>query len=337
MGTPLRKAGSISFSAVAFLALLAGCNSGSSNRHGRGTQSSPITASTPNRLLFPKDVVRLQLDALKNNDSEDNGIRAAFRFSAASQRESTGSLGQFASLVKGPLYRAMLNHEKEEFESTTVHGDSAIQKVRLIGTDGDVAFFAFFLSKPYSGAFKGCWLTDSVARESPSRTGLLSRDRLDAQLDTLFLQLRRTSDENQLATLEQLIWKNWMQSGDPDVDDLLQQGTAAMEEGNLEEALRFFDAVIDAKPDFPEGWNKRATAYYLEGDFESSLEDVAETLKREKRHFGALSGLSLIYSALGEDVEVLKALEAIREIYPHKPGLEKQIESLQGRLGIRKV
>jgi tetratricopeptide (TPR) repeat protein len=315
----------------------AGCNSGDSRHRGSRSRTSHLHRTTPNPSLDPKEVVRLQLEALRNNDSEDSGIRIAFGFSSSSQHESAESLGRFTAKVKDPLYRPMLSHESEDFEATVVHGDSALQKVRLTGPDGRMAVYAFYLSRPHIGQFMGCWLTDSVARESSAGSTLLSRNLLDAQLDTLFVKLRSTSDQNQLATIEEQIWKNWMQSGDPDIDDLLQQGTVAMEEGNLDEAIRCFDSVIDAKPEFAEGWNKRATAYYLEGDFESSLEDAGETLKREKRHFGALSGLSLIYSALGEDLEVLKALEAIREIYPNKPGLQKQIESLQGTLGIRRV
>ena len=91
------------------------------------------------------------------------------------------------------------------------------------------------------------------------------------------------------------LWSIWHRSGDPAIDARLAEGIALMGSGSLPEAIAVFSDVITRAPDFAEGWNKRATAYYLMGDFDSSLADCEEVVKRNPAHFGALSGFGLIY------------------------------------------
>jgi len=91
------------------------------------------------------------------------------------------------------------------------------------------------------------------------------------------------------------LWSIWHRSGDPAIDARLAEGIALMGSGSLPEAIAVFSDVIARAPDFAEGWNKRATAYYLIGDFDSSLADCEEVVKRNPAHFGALSGFGLIY------------------------------------------
>jgi tetratricopeptide (TPR) repeat protein len=91
------------------------------------------------------------------------------------------------------------------------------------------------------------------------------------------------------------LWAIWHRSGDPAIDARLAQGITLMQSGSLPEAIAVFTDVIARAPDFAEGWNKRATAYYLMGDLDRSLADCEEVVKRNPAHFGALSGFGLIY------------------------------------------
>ena len=127
------------------------------------------------------------------------------------------------------------------------------------------------------------------------------------------------------------LWAIWHRSGNPAIDARLSQGIALMQSGQLPEAIEVFSDVIARAPEFAEGWNKRATAYYLMGDLDRSLADCEEVVKRNPAHFGALSGFGLIYlqkddlpkaaeyfeKALAVDptlVQVEGALEQIREV-----------------------
>ena len=82
-------------------------------------------------------------------------------------------------------------------------------------------------------------------------------------------------------------------------------------------------------PDFSEGWNKRATVYFLMKKFDQSVKDIAQTLRLEPRHFGALSGLGLINQAIGQTGAAIKAYEQALGLNPHLFGLKEKIERLK--------
>jgi len=91
------------------------------------------------------------------------------------------------------------------------------------------------------------------------------------------------------------LWAVWSRSGDPAVDALLQEGIALIGAGRFPEAVAAFSEVIRRAPRFAEGWNKRATVYYLMGELDRSLADCEEVIRLNPIHFGALSGFGLIY------------------------------------------
>jgi tetratricopeptide (TPR) repeat protein len=109
------------------------------------------------------------------------------------------------------------------------------------------------------------------------------------------VQALRDADPGVRVEAHQALWAIWHRSGDPAIDALLQHGIALMEAGRLPESVVVFSDVITRAPAFAEGWNKRATAYYLMGELDRSLADCEEVVRRNPIHFGALSGFGLIY------------------------------------------
>jgi tetratricopeptide (TPR) repeat protein len=103
-------------------------------------------------------------------------------------------------------------------------------------------------------------------------------DQKDPRLDPLFQQLQISSGVPEAQMLEAQIWLIWTEAKDGPTDTLMQLGLVAMQGGNLAGALELFDAVTVQKPDFAEGWNKRATVLYMLGAFERSAEDVDKVL-----------------------------------------------------------
>ena len=154
----------------------------------------------------------------------------------------------------------------------------------------------------------------------------------DSRLDVLFSRLQLTSDVQEARLIEGLIWTLWFESGSPDLDRLLEAGNDAMGAGRYDEALARFTWVIERDPTFAEGWNRRATLYFLMGDFDASVRDIQETLAREPRHFGALSGLGLINSALERWDSAVKAYEEALRVNPFLPGAKKNVEDLRKKL-----
>ena len=146
----------------------------------------------------------------------------------------------------------------------------------------------------------------------------------NADLDPLFEALREA--EGQAAReIEGKIWEEWSRSGSPAMDLLLNRGREALEAGDSNAAIEHFTALIDHAPEFPEGYNARATAYFQAGLYGPSLADIREVLILNPRHFGALSGLALILEEIGETEGALEASRQVAEIYPNREGLQESI------------
>jgi len=128
---------------------------------------------------------------------------------------------------------------------------------------------------------------------------------------------------------EQALWLLWSRSGDAALDRLLEHGVDAMQSGRNDEAIATFSEVIRRKPGFAEGWNKRATALYLAGQFQRSLADCGEVLKRKPRHFGALSGAGLIHLELEQHRQALEWFRRALEVNPNMIGIEAEARRLE--------
>jgi tetratricopeptide (TPR) repeat protein len=105
-----------------------------------------------------------------------------------------------------------------------------------------------------------------------------------------------------------------------------------MQRQDLDAALDRFDQMVKYAPDFAEGWNKRATVYYMRGEYPESVADIERVLELEPRHFGALSGLGMIYEELDRKEQALRAFEAALQANPFLPGAKQQIEILKKQI-----
>jgi tetratricopeptide (TPR) repeat protein len=127
------------------------------------------------------------------------------------------------------------------------------------------------------------------------------------------------TDPQVRAAASAAIWQIWSRSGDPAIDKLFARGIEQMQAADLDKALATFGSIVERKPAFAEGWNKRATILFLLGRHEESLKDCDQVLKRNPRHFGALSGAGQIHLQLG-NAEL--ALDFLRRALAVNPNLE---------------
>ena len=154
----------------------------------------------------------------------------------------------------------------------------------------------------------------------------------DARLDDLFQQLQTATDEEAMQ-ITGMIWLEWSKSGSPAMDLLLKRGRDAMNAGQPGLAIEHLTALIDHAPDFAEGYNARATAYFQTGDLGPSVGDIARTLTLNPRHFGALSGLGMIFEQLDEPEKALEVYKAALAINPHMPDVEEAVKRLEISVG----
>jgi len=128
---------------------------------------------------------------------------------------------------------------------------------------------------------------------------------------------------------EQGLWLLWTRSGDAEVDREMARATELMQAGRHDEAISILSQVVKKKPDFAEGWNRRATVYYLAGEYQKSIADCDEVLKRNPTHFGALSGLGQIYVRLERYEESLKWFQRALEVNPNMIGVEINLREVE--------
>ena len=158
----------------------------------------------------------------------------------------------------------------------------------------------------------------------------LQADQADMRLPALFEELNATSDAATAEAIANQIWAIWSEHGnDERLSQNLLLGTAQMNAGSLRAAEKTFTTIIDTDPAFAEAWNKRATVYFLMGAFAQSKRDIAQTIIREPRHFGALSGLGLVETHLGNYAAALKAYEQAAALHPYLEGYEEITTALK--------
>ncbi len=150
----------------------------------------------------------------------------------------------------------------------------------------------------------------------------------ETKLDRLFDQLK-TADQEAIGAIEQEILAEWSKSGSPAADLLLRRGRDAMNAGDLDTAIAHLTALTDYAPDFAEGWNARATAYYQVGRFGPAISDIARTLQLNPRHFGAMSGLALILEETGDSEMALRVYRQIALINPGRANVKEAIARLE--------
>lgn len=154
----------------------------------------------------------------------------------------------------------------------------------------------------------------------------------DPRLDELFGRLKATGDPVEAATLQEIIWRLWLETDNQKVARLFEQGREVMLREDYVTALRIASQIVEIDPAQAEGWNLRATVFYVLGDYESSIQDVEKTLALEPRHFGALVGLGMMLVEMNRDQDALKAFERALALNPHLEQARQQIEAIKLRV-----
>lgn len=148
-----------------------------------------------------------------------------------------------------------------------------------------------------------------------------------ASLESLYAKLA-DPDNAQWKLTEADILREWSKSGSAAMDLLLKRGQDAIAAGDYPAAIEHLTALVDHDPEFPEGWNARATAYFLSGQLGPSVADIARTLSLNPHHFAALDGLGMILEETGDKKKALAVYRASLAIHPHQANIGQAIERL---------
>ena len=118
----------------------------------------------PDPSLSPKDVVRIVVKALKNNDlpRKNNGVKITFSFASPANKRNTGPFKRFNTMIRGQTYLPMINHRGATYENYNVTDAQASIDVILISSTGKTFGYRFRLTRQNGNKYEGSWMTDAV-------------------------------------------------------------------------------------------------------------------------------------------------------------------------------
>jgi tetratricopeptide (TPR) repeat protein len=173
--------------------------------------------------------------------------------------------------------------------------------------------------------------------EPPANPPRAQRGDRNNNLDFLFEALKVAPDRTSAKAIQDRIWALWLASGGDTTNLLMDRVRTALAAKDLDLALKLLDAIVDFNPDYVEGWDRRATVYYLQKQYGRAVADIAQVLKREPRHFGALFGLGRIMQEFGDDKRALDVYRRALAIDPHLQRIPDLIKTLSEKIEGRDI
>jgi tetratricopeptide (TPR) repeat protein len=182
-----------------------------------------------------------------------------------------------------------------------------------------------------AAAEPGSWI------EPPRKLPRVVRSKNNNNIEFLFGALKAAPDAESAKAVEQRIWALWIVSNSDTANLLMTRVKTALDEKDLDLAVKLLTAIIEVKPDYIEAWNRRATIFYMQKDYARSMADIRQVLAREPRHFGALSGLGLILQDIGDDKRALEVYRRALAVHPHLPRIPDLVKTLTEKVEGRDI
>ena len=124
----------------------------------------------PNNSILPADVIKIQLNALMDNDSKfkDSGIEQTWNFAHPNNKKNTGPLLNFKMMIKGNSYKMLLNHLSHTITALGSSNEWAQFEVVILDKEKIYHKFNWQVEKfRMEGPLQGCWLTTVVSNPIP--------------------------------------------------------------------------------------------------------------------------------------------------------------------------
>jgi tetratricopeptide (TPR) repeat protein len=204
---------------------------------------------------------------------------------------------------------------------------------RRLGHIVVTALFATALTAPLSAFAQGSRWLEPPSPNSPGQ----QRAGRTQNLDFLFEALKIAPTEESAKAIADRIWGLWLGAGGDTTNLLISRVRTAMEAKEFDLAVQLLDSVLEFKPEYVEGWNQRATVYFMKKDYTRALADLAQVLKREPRHFGALFGLGVIMQEFGDDKRALEVYRRALALDPHMQRVPELVRTLSEKVEGRDI
>ncbi len=147
-----------------------------------------------------------------------------------------------------------------------------------------------------------------------SRSGLSRAEKLDQ----LYARLAdRTLDEENSEKIIAAIEMAWLESGSETVNFIMDRVLTATRSQNYDLSIKLLTKVTEIAPDYAEGWNQLAVAYYLSENYDHALPPLLRALSLDHRHFKAIEGYGVLMREMNNKRAALSAFRKVLAINPH--------------------
>ena len=121
---------------------------------------------SPNNLILPAEVIKIQLVGLMDNDKDfkDSGIEQTWNFAHPNNKKNTGPLPNFKMMIKGNSYQMLIDHLNHTI--TELGSTDKLAQFEVIILDKNKIYHKFnWQVEKYTmdGPLKDCWLTTMVS------------------------------------------------------------------------------------------------------------------------------------------------------------------------------
>jgi tetratricopeptide (TPR) repeat protein len=211
--------------------------------------------------------------------------------------------------------------------------ESPLSRIGLLGLVAAACAAAMLLHTPPAARAQAGGSAEPPPAKHPRPTNV-DRSR---NIEFLFGALKAAPDPESAKLVENRILTLWLVSGSDTADLLMTRVKTAIDAKEFDLAIELLNAVVEIKPDYVEGWNRRATVHFLKKDFSAAIVDIRQVLAREPRHFGALAGLGMIMQELGEDKRALEVFRRALDVHPHLQRIPDLVKSLTEKVDGRDI
>ena len=130
------------------------------------TSYSNADLKSPNNLILPAEVIKIQLVGLMDNDKDfkDSGIEQTWNFAHPNNKKITGPLPNFKMMIKGNSYQMLIDHLNHTI--TELGSSDKWAQFEVIILDKNKIYHKFnWQVEKYTmdGPLKDCWLTTMVS------------------------------------------------------------------------------------------------------------------------------------------------------------------------------
>jgi tetratricopeptide (TPR) repeat protein len=167
------------------------------------------------------------------------------------------------------------------------------------------------------------------AEEKSDYSDLTEEAERAAKLDSYFERLKAETNPEDANLIAEDIWAVWLDSGSDTVNFILRRGTAAQKRNDNKLARRMYDHVTKLNPDYAEGWARSSRLALEEKNLSRALNEAAQALIYEPRHFYALWTMGNVFEQLGRQDEALEAYREANKLYPELKAVRDRLGALQ--------